>query len=125
MIKNHGYHENPENQGSDICRYSAHSQILKILIQTKKETLMNDLNLIAQIDEKIQQLPVEILPQVNDYINFLLQKYQHPTIMIRKSVVEFRDVDREAAKQFLVQLRSNSIVGDVIAPIKENWDATL
>ncbi len=75
---------------------------------------MSDLDLIAQIDEKIHQLPVEILPQVNDYIHFLLQKYRHsPT-----------DTDREAAKQFLKQLRSSCYIGDVISPIDESWDAT-
>jgi len=35
------------------CRYSANSQILKILIQTKKELPMSDLDIIVQIEQRI------------------------------------------------------------------------
>jgi hypothetical protein len=51
-------------------------QILKILIQTKKELPMSDLDIIAQIDEKIQQLSPEAAIKVNEYIDSLLQVYR-------------------------------------------------
>jgi hypothetical protein len=58
---------------------------------------MSDLDIIAQIDEKIQQLPSGILPEVNDYISFLLQKYQRiPVRKIRKSAEEITEADIDA-----------------------------
>lgn len=37
---------------------------------------MTDLDLITQLEGKIQQLPPQIAIEVNDYVDFLLQKYQ-------------------------------------------------
>jgi len=37
---------------------------------------MSDLDIIAQIDEKIHQLPPEAAAQVNEYIDSLLQTYR-------------------------------------------------
>jgi hypothetical protein len=37
---------------------------------------MSDLDIIAQIDEKIHQLPPEAATQVNEYIDSLLQTYR-------------------------------------------------
>lgn len=37
---------------------------------------MSDLDLIAQIDKKIQQLPLEAAIQVNQYVDSLLQTYR-------------------------------------------------
>jgi len=45
---------------------------------------MNDLDLMAQIDEKIHQLPIELLPEVDDYINFLLQEYRSASKTAKK-----------------------------------------
>jgi len=105
---------------------------------------MSDLDIIAQIDEKIHQLPVEFLSEVDDYVSFLLHKYRDvPIQKTRKSADEITDVDinavcgvyraeqsvsleqREKAKQFLAQLRLTCVVGDVISPIDEIWDAAL
>jgi hypothetical protein len=45
---------------------------------------MSDLDLIAQIDEKIHQLPDEILSEVNDYVSSLLQEYQNTVPSVKK-----------------------------------------
>jgi len=37
---------------------------------------MTDLELIAQLEGKIQQLPPQMAIEVNDYVDFLLQKYR-------------------------------------------------
>jgi len=37
---------------------------------------MTDLELIAQLEDKIQQLPPQVAIEVNDYVDFLLQKYR-------------------------------------------------
>jgi|JFJP01.1.fsa_nt_gi hypothetical protein len=55
---------------------------------------MSDLEIIAQIDEKIHQLPAEVLAEVDDYVSFLLQKYH--VKKIRKSVAEITDADIDA-----------------------------
>jgi len=40
---------------------------------------MNDLDILAQIDKKIHQLPPEAATQVNEYIDSLLQTYREVT----------------------------------------------
>ena len=45
---------------------------------------MSDLDIIAQIDEKIHQLPVELLPEIDDYVNSLLQEYQNTVPSVKK-----------------------------------------
>jgi hypothetical protein len=45
---------------------------------------MSDLDIIAQIDEKIHQLPVEFLSEVDDYVNFLLQEYRDTSQIAKK-----------------------------------------
>jgi hypothetical protein len=77
---------------------------------------MSDLDIIAQIDEKIHRLPSQVLPELDDYVSFLLQKHSD----IEQSVSLEQ---REKAKQFLAQLRLTCAVGDVISPIDEVWDA--
>lgn len=77
---------------------------------------MSDLDLIAQIDKKIQQLPSQVLPELDNYVSFLLQKYSD----IEQSVNL-----GEREKQFLAQLRLTCVVGDVISPLQElagSWE---
>jgi|JFJP01.1.fsa_nt_gi hypothetical protein len=45
---------------------------------------MSDLDIIAQIDEKIHQLPVEFLSKVDDYVNSLLQEYRDTSQVVKK-----------------------------------------
>jgi hypothetical protein len=45
---------------------------------------MSDLDIIAQIDEKIHQLPVEFLSEVDDYVNSLLQEYRNSSQSTKK-----------------------------------------
>jgi len=56
------------------CRYSANSQILKILIQTKKDAPMNDLDTL-QLDEKLHLL-------IQKIVRAELQKLQLQPILI-------------------------------------------
>ena len=58
---------------------------------------MSDLDIIAQIDEKIHQLPVEFLSEVDNYVSFLLHKYRDvPFKKTRKSADEITDADIDA-----------------------------
>ncbi|OUD12087.1 DUF2281 domain-containing protein [Thioflexithrix psekupsensis] len=58
---------------------------------------MSDLDLIAQIDKKIQQLPSNALPEVENYVCFLLEKYQRITSRtVRKSAEEITEADIDA-----------------------------
>jgi|GEM_PF-2992545 hypothetical protein len=37
---------------------------------------MTDLDIIAQLERKIQQLPPQLVTETDDYVDFLLQKYR-------------------------------------------------
>ncbi|OUD12089.1 hypothetical protein [Thioflexithrix psekupsensis] len=50
---------------------------------------MSDLDLIAQIDKKIQQLPSEAAIQVNEYVDSLLQTYLKQSEMQLDSLDEW------------------------------------
>jgi len=56
---------------------------------------MTDLELIAQLEGKIQQLPPQMAVEVNDYVDFLLQKYQPRSLQKLQGVWE--DLVRETS----------------------------
>ncbi len=45
---------------------------------------MTDLDIITEIEAKIHQLPPQIAIEVNDYADFLLQKYQNNSQKLSK-----------------------------------------
>jgi hypothetical protein len=49
---------------------------------------MTDLEIIAQLEAKIHQLPPQIILEVNDYVDLLLQKYQSVHLSAEVETVE-------------------------------------
>jgi hypothetical protein len=45
---------------------------------------MSNLDIITQIDEKIHQLPTEVLTELDDYVNSLLQEYRNTSQSAKK-----------------------------------------
>ena len=50
---------------------------------------MTDLDLIAQLEGKIQQLPPQIAIEINDYVDFLLQKYQTCSLQKQQEILQY------------------------------------
>jgi hypothetical protein len=55
----------------------------------------NDLDIIVQLEEKIHQLPPHLISEADDFISFLLQKYQI-TYASNSSVVESSQIHLES-----------------------------
>jgi hypothetical protein len=74
--------------------------------------------LIEHLEEKIHQLPPNLVVEVDNIINELLQ---HNCLVNNHKQRE----ERMTAKHFLKELRPHCFIGDVISPIEEQWDVTL
>jgi hypothetical protein len=72
-------------------------------------------NDLALLEEKIHQLPPNLIVEVDSFVNELLQKYRlvHENNQQQKM---------KSAKQFLKELRPHCFIGDVISPLEEQWD---
>jgi len=74
---------------------------------------MIDLDIVAQLDAKIQQLPPQFIAELNDYIDFLLQKCQ----------IDSTDIVNESLK-YTLQKQQN-ILGSVDAAWDESDENTV
>lgn len=68
---------------------------MQVTVQTKKEHPMTDLELISELEAKIHQLPPQVAVEVNDYIDFLLQKYR--LYLPQKQQQAWEDLVRETS----------------------------
>jgi hypothetical protein len=104
--------------------------------------MLSNLEVIEHLEEKIHQLPLNLIIEVDRFANELLQKYQQyksPVVSYRLKPVSLglkvSNVDNIAeileqnesslAKRFLKELRPHCFIGDVVSPIEEQWDVTL
>ena len=74
---------------------------------------MIDLDIVAQLDAKIQQLPPQFIAELNDYIDFLLQKCQ----------IDSTDIVNESLKYTLQ--KQQTILGSVDAAWNESDENTV
>jgi len=74
---------------------------------------MIDLDIVAQLDAKIQQLPPQFIAELNDYIDFLLQKCQ----------IDSTDIVNESLKYTLQ--KQQAILGSVDAAWNESDENTV
>ncbi len=98
--------------------------------------------LIENLEEKIHQLPPNLVVEVDNFVNELLQKYQQhksPVVSYHlkpvslglkvtnvDNIAEILEQDESCtAKHFLKELRPHCFIGDVISPIEEQWDVTI
>lgn len=118
--------------------------ILFVTLAAKERSIvmLNSLEVIEHLEEKIHQLPPNLIMEVDNFVNELLRKYQQyksPTVFEHVKPVSLglkvSNVDNIAeileqnksssAKRFLKELRPHCFIGDVISPIEEQWDVTL